>query len=286
MEKAAVNGKGGKAKKKSAPKAKKKSKSKRKSTFAPLLSFLQNEVVRFVAGVVFAILSIFTFVSILSYLFTWAEDQSLLSDDNLFSNIVTAENLGGKLGFLSANLLVSKWFGLGAFIIPFFFAGVAVYCFRRGRVRLLRLFTLSLMGCIVLSTVFSFIFSFTSAKTLFGDGAGGSYGYYINEWLVSMTGVFGAACIIGFFLILWIILLNTKIVQKITSLFDSLFNKKKETDGPEGIERQEEDEYMVEEDDEDEDEDDEEDDEDDEEDMVLRKRQERQERMGIPCLKL
>ena len=264
MEKAAVNGKGGKAKKKSAPKAKKKSKSKRKSTFAPLLSFLQNEVVRFVAGVVFAILSIFTFVSILSYLFTWAEDQSLLSDDNLFSNIVTAENLGGKLGFLSANLLVSKWFGLGAFIIPFFFAGVAVYCFRRGRVRLLRLFTLSLMGCIVLSTVFSFIFSFTSAKTLFGDGAGGSYGYYINEWLVSMTGVFGAACIIGFFLILWIILLNTKIVQKITSLFDSLFNKKKETDGPEGIERQEEDEYMVEEDDEDEDEDDEEDDDDEE----------------------
>ena len=262
MEKAAVNGKGGNAKKKSAPKAKKKSKSKRKSTFAPLLSFLQNEVVRFVAGVVFAILSIFTFVSILSYLFTWAEDQSLLSDDNLFSNIVTAENLGGKLGFLSANLLVSKWFGLGAFIIPFFFAGVAVYCFRRGRVRLLRLFTLSLMGCIVLSTVFSFIFSFTSAKTLFGDGAGGSYGYYINEWLVSMTGVFGAACIIGFFLILWIILLNTKIVQKITSLFDSLFNKKKETDGPEGIERQEEDEYMVEEDDEDEDEDEEEDEED------------------------
>ena len=249
MEKAAVNGKGGKAKKKSAPKAKKKSKSKRKSTFAPLLSFLQNEVVRFVAGVVFAILSIFTFVSILSYLFTWAEDQSLLSDDNLFSNIVTAENLGGKLGFLSANLLVSKWFGLGAFIIPFFFAGVAVYCFRRGRVRLLRLFTLSLMGCIVLSTVFSFIFSFTSAKTLFGDGAGGSYGYYINEWLVSMTGVFGAACIIGFFLILWIILLNTKIVQKITLFFDSLFNKKKETDELEGIERQEEDEYMVEEDD-------------------------------------
>ena len=147
---------------------------------APVLAFLQNEVVRFVAGVVFAILSIFTFVSLLSYLFTWAEDQSLLSDDNLFSNIVTAENIGGKLGFLSANLLVSRWFGLGAFIIPFFFAGVAVYCFRKGRVRLLRLFALSLMGCIVLSTAFSFIFSFTSAKALFGDGAGGSYGYYIN----------------------------------------------------------------------------------------------------------
>ena len=167
MEKAAVkkNRKGGKGKGK-------KKKAAGSSALAPVLAFLQNEVVRFVAGIVFAIIAVFTFVSILSYLFTWAEDQSLLSDDNLFSNIVTAENLGGKLGFLSANLLVSKWFGLGAFIIPFFFAGVSVYCFKKGRVRLLRLFALSLMGCIVLSSVFSFIFSFTSAKTLFGDGAG------------------------------------------------------------------------------------------------------------------
>ena len=193
---------------------------------APVLAFLQNEVVRFVAGTVFALLAVFTFVSLLSYLFTWAEDQSLLSDDNLFSNIVSAENMGGKIGFLSANLLVSRWFGLGSFVIPFFFAGVSVYCFRKGRIRLLRLSALSLMGCIVLSEVFSFIFSFTSAKDLFGDGAGGSYGYYINEWLVSMTGVFGAACIVLFFLVLWLILLNTKIVRRITGFFDSLFARR------------------------------------------------------------
>ena len=227
----------------------------------------------------FAILSIFTFVSLLSYLFTWAEDQSLLSDDNLFSNIVTAENIGGKLGFLSANLLVSRWFGLGAFIIPFFFAGVAVYCFRKGRVRLLRLFALSLMGCIVLSTAFSFIFSFTSAKALFGDGAGGSYGYYINEWLVSMTGVFGAACIIVFFLVLWIILLNTRIVRKITAFFDSLFAKREAAgaqspeedagmtgdDGPDG-DNEEEEEEEEEEDWDEEDEDDGDEEEEEEED--------------------
>lgn len=232
MEKTAVKGKGGKKKKKGAAGVRKKGGSgkaaapSRKNALEPVIAFLQNEVVRFVAGIVFAILSVFTFVSIISYLFTWAEDQSLLSDDNLFSNIVTAENMGGKLGFLSANVLVSRWFGLGAFIIPFFFAGVSIYCFRKGRIRLLRLFTLSLMGCIVLSTLFSFIFSFTSAKDLFGDGAGGSYGYYINEWLVSMTGVFGAACIILFFLVLWIVLLNTRIVRKITAFFDSLFAKK------------------------------------------------------------
>ena len=191
---------------------------------------MHNRNVRFVLGLVFALLAVFTLVSIVSYLFTWSEDQSLLSDDGIYSNAVTAENTGGKAGFMFANLLVSRWFGLGSFIIPFFFAGVSVYCFKEDKIRLLRLFFLSLMGCVVLSALFSYIFSFTSAKSMFGDGAGGSYGYYINEWLVSMTGAFGAACIILFFLVLWIILLNNKIVDKITSLFDSLFSRRAKSD--------------------------------------------------------
>ena len=191
---------------------------------------MHNRNVRFVLGLVFALLAVFTLVSIVSYLFTWADDQSLLSDDGIYSNAVTAENTGGKAGFLFANLLVSRWFGLGAFVIPFFFAGVSVYCFKKEKVRLLRLFFLSLMGCIVLSAMFSYIFSFTSAKSMFGDGAGGSYGYYVNEWLVSMTGAFGTACIILVFLVLWVMLLNHKIVDRITSLFDSLFSKRGKSD--------------------------------------------------------
>ena len=191
---------------------------------------MHNRNVRFVLGLVFALLAVFTLVSIVSYLFTWADDQSLLSDDGIYSNAVTAENTGGKAGFLFANLLVSRWFGLGSFVIPFFFAGVSVYCFKKEKVRLLRLFFLSLMGCIVLSALFSYIFSFTSAKSMFGDGAGGSYGYYVNEWLVSMTGAFGTACIILVFLVLWVMLLNHKIVDRITSLFDSLFSKRGKSD--------------------------------------------------------
>ena len=205
-------------------------KKKKKKGPSALDRLMHNRNVRFVLGLVFALLAVFTMVSIVSYLFTWAEDQSLLSDDGIYSNAVTAENTGGKAGFLFANLLVSRWFGLGAFVIPFFFAGVSVYCFKKEKVRLLRLFFLSLMGCIVLSALFSYIFSFTSAKSMFGDGAGGSYGYYVNEWLVSMTGAFGTACIILVFLVLWVILLNHKIVDRITSLFDSLFSKRGKSD--------------------------------------------------------
>ena len=179
---------------------KKKKKSRVRKSVPAVYMLLHNEVVRFVLGVVFSLLAVFTLVSIVSYLFTWGRD----------------------VGFFYARLLVSRWFGLGAFIIPFFFAGLAVYCFRKRGIRLMRLFVLSLTGCIVLSVLFSYIFSFTPARTMFGDGAGGSYGYYINEWLVSMTGEFGAACIILFFLILWAVMLNTRIVGRITAFFDSL----------------------------------------------------------------
>lgn len=205
-----------------------KGQAKKKKQTSPFIAFFRNEIVRFVAGSLFAILAVFTLVSFISYLFTWAEDQSLLSDDSIFSNVVKASNWGGKFGFLYSNLLISKWFGLGAFVFPFLFAGISAFCFKSGKVRILRLTLLSLMGCIVLSSLFSYIFSFTPATDIFGDGAGGSYGYYINEWLVSMTGRFGAGCIVLFFLGLWIILLNTKIVGIITRFFDSLFKNKGE----------------------------------------------------------
>ena len=120
-------------------------KKKKKKGPSALDRLMHNRNVRFVLGLVFALLAVFTLVSIVSYLFTWADDQSLLSDDGIYSNAVTAENTGGKAGFLFANLLVSRWFGLGAFVIPFFFAGVSVYCFKKEKVRLLRLFFLSLL---------------------------------------------------------------------------------------------------------------------------------------------
>jgi hypothetical protein len=74
--------------------------------------------------------------------------------------------------------------------------------------------------------MFSYIFSFTSLNTVFGEGAGGSYGFYLNEWLVNMVGPVAAGCLIGFLLLIWAILLNNKVVGFITRIFNSIFEKK------------------------------------------------------------
>ena len=142
-----------------------------------------------ICGLVALAISIYTFIALISYLFTWAQDQSSIMGTDIFSSLSTVENGGGKIGAKWANLLISKWFGLGAFIIPFFFGGVALFCLKIKKVRLLRLFFITVFGCILLSVLFSFIFSFTKVDRLFGTSAGGSYGYYVNNYLKTMIGV-------------------------------------------------------------------------------------------------
>lgn len=181
-----------------------------------------KKVLRFVCGAIFALLTVFTFYSLVTYLFTWNNDQSLLFQDNLMDNVVKARNGGGKLGFVWSNFLVAKLFGLGAFVVPFFFGGVSVFCFRKRDINLVRLFFLTLMGSIVLSMAFSFVFSLVGKFSLFGEGAGGSYGHYINEWLCAMLGNFGAGGVIVLLLLIWAVLLNDKVVDKINELFDKM----------------------------------------------------------------
>ena len=167
-------------------------------------------------------IAFYTFVSLLSYLFTWADDQSLFADDGVLSTVMHVENGGGKIGLVWANFLISKLFGLGAFIIPFFFGGVALFCLKIKKIRLLRLFFVSLFGCVIVSVAFSFIFSFTKFDSWFGNGAGGSYGYYVNEWLKSMLGNTGAASVIFIAIAAWAIAVNNKIVDRFNRWIDRI----------------------------------------------------------------
>ena len=184
----------------------------------------KQKIIRFIAGVFFGLVAVFTLVTLISYLFTWNKDQSLLSDPYMMSVRSDAVNGGGKIGFLWANFLVSKLFGLGAFIIPFFFGIVSIVCFKIKQFHLFRVFIYSLFGCIISSVIFSYIFAFTTNLTdLFGQGAGGSYGHYANVWLSDMLGVFGAGCVLLFLLIILLVLMDNRVIDWFQKLFDKIF---------------------------------------------------------------
>ncbi len=172
----------------------------------------RRDAVHLIIGLVALVISVFTLFSLISYVFTWADDQSLFHNKQMFDASVEVENGGGKLGLVWANFLVARLFGLGAFIVPFFFLGVALYCLRLKKVKLLRLFILSLLGCIIVSLAFSFVFSFTKVDDMFGSGAGGSYGYYMIGWLKNMIGGVGTGSIIALLLVSWLIVVNGNII--------------------------------------------------------------------------
>ena len=185
----------------------------------------RKEGLYLICGLVFLALAIYTLIALVSYVFTWAQDQSHYVGTDIFSSLSTVENGGGKIGLWWAKLLVSKLFGLGAFIIPFFFFGVALFCLKIKRVKLLRLFFITVFGCILISVFFSFVFSFTSVDRLFGTSAGGSYGFAVNKWLKSMLGTPGTAAILILAIIGWCIIINKSLIKKISGGFEKVGQK-------------------------------------------------------------
>ena len=210
-----------KAKEKSAGKSKSGSKARPKRKAAParrqrpvrepLLNDERRRIVRIVLGVLCGLLTLYTLVALISYVFTWTSDQSLSYDPQLFSMDSAAENAGGKIGYLWANLLISKWFGLGAFAIPVFLGFLTVYCFRLKKVNLLRVFLLCAFGAVIFSVLLAYIFSFTSLSSMLGSGAGGSYGHYANNWMCDKLGKAGMAGVLLLVLFLYACLLTPKV---------------------------------------------------------------------------
>ena len=86
--------------------------------------------VRLLTGILLALIALYTLATLISYIFTWSKDQSLLSNPELFSPGQRAFNIGGKLGFLWANLLVAKLFGFGAFTLPLFVGALSAFFHR------------------------------------------------------------------------------------------------------------------------------------------------------------
>lgn len=225
-----------------------KEKKKKSQENAPVPSFV--ETVRLLFGLLFVVLSVYTVIALLSYLFTWVEDQSLLTRPDVWSAIVPVENGGGKLGFFWANLLISKLFGLGAFVFPLFFFSLGVYCLKLKRVNLVRVSFLTIYGAIIISLLFSFILGFTPMDDWFGNGAGGSYGYFVNRWLIAMLGATGAGSLVVLLFLIWLIVINKSLVHWINRTLFSLFSfsgKRAKKEAKANLEAQERAEQIVEE---------------------------------------
>lgn len=188
---------------------KKSGKSRKKS--AECIPGQWSRIFRITAGLFFAAASIYSFAALLSYIFTWTADQSLLTTPGMMSSGVSAENAGGKIGFLWADLLVSRLFGIGAFAVPAFLGAIAIFFLRIRKVNLVKIFAVSVLGAILVSAAASFVALLAGETAFLGGIPGGAYGHFATKWLQSAIGTFGTGCAIVLFAIIWAMLFSGKV---------------------------------------------------------------------------
>ena len=200
-----------------------KKKKKKKAARGPLISQETKVAIRLLFGLLCLAVTILVTASLISYAFTWKSDFSIKSNPEMWSEGVQIQNICGKTGYLIADFLIGRLFGVGAYCLPVFLIALTIGCLRIRKVRLIRIFLLCLMGSIVISLAASYISGFWDSFVL-STGAGGSYGYYCNKWLCATLGQLGAGLVIGLLFILWLVLCSRKVALAIDNFVLKAFN--------------------------------------------------------------
>lgn len=146
-----------------------------------------------IVGAFSLLISVFLFISFISYLFTWKQDQAVAQQGlaALFDNDKPVANLLGRLGAVISHFFVFKAFGVASFLICTFFFVVGVnLLFRRKIFSIWRNLKYVTVGLLVLSVSLSFVF----ANSIFPFGGG--VGDMLSGKLTGAVGTIGTAAIL------------------------------------------------------------------------------------------
>ncbi|MBL7950938.1 MAG: DNA translocase FtsK 4TM domain-containing protein [Flavobacteriales bacterium] len=163
--------------------------------WAKFKAFLASERTHKVGGLFLVLGSAYLLVAFTSFLFTWRIDQDLIgrSWGEIFSPEVQAENWLGKLGALTANQFIYKWFGVAAFglVLWSFLAGVRILL-GKWLLPVKRTLGWTAMAMLWFPTVLGFLFR---GEYMF---LGGGIGFAITKHLTTLLGNFGTGALIVF----------------------------------------------------------------------------------------
>ena len=188
----------------------KKEKHSRFSFFSTLTPEKKSAILKYTGLTVF-VLTMFTLVSTLSYLFTWDADQSLLTHPEMVDKNVDVANLGGKIGYKWSFFLVARCFGLGSFALIFLMGAVAYRLFFWNRhIGLLRTSFITVSGAFLTSLLLAFVSICFGSDTSFGGGLGGDAGSAVIEWMINLVGSIVTALVLIALVVAWLIVSNRK----------------------------------------------------------------------------
>lgn len=226
------------------------------SKLAAIKTFLGNERTRFVTGLILCILTIYVGLSLISFFFTGAADQSKIENVpllDLLSYTGAVENWTGVRGAFLSDLLMNRWFGIASFMILYFLGSMGAKLMNLCHVSLLKRFLFCAATLIWGSVFFAFVFVKGYEDSFIY--LGGQHGYYLSEACITNIGIPGTILLLlGSFLII-AVFTSKKTIPFLQRLFAFgwLRNRLKKRDNqvsteetPETMESPEEEEIMPE----------------------------------------
>ncbi len=166
-------------------------------------SFLTDERIKFIFGILITGFAIYLLLACVSYLFWWKTDQSLPADEVISGSEIAVRNWSGKSGHFLAEMLIKFGFGFGAFFVPLIFGTVGLYLLNFPKIKPFKLIAKFTFAAIILSLLLGYIFHFS--KDYLGAGPGGAQGYFITNWLNAFMGKVGTGVLMAFLTISYLI---------------------------------------------------------------------------------
>ncbi|MBP5539571.1 MAG: DNA translocase FtsK [Bacteroidales bacterium] len=174
-------------------------------------------------GALLLVVSVLSFLSFVSYFFTWKADYSLIYDtDTVIKSSSSISNWGSSLGFKWAHLLVGKWLGAAALVLLVPMVAGVCKIFKKGHVRFLRVCVLSLTGMYILALLFSFIGIHASLEYLLPAGLGGDAGAVSVRFLEDAVKPVVTALILAILVIQWLSIARPSFFDRLSSVRISL----------------------------------------------------------------
>jgi DNA segregation ATPase FtsK/SpoIIIE, S-DNA-T family len=166
-------------------------------------SFITDERIKFVFGILITGFAIYLLLACVAYLFWWKTDLSIADSDIVSGSDIAVKNWSGKSGHFLAKMIINNGFGFGAFFIPLIFGTIGLYLLRFPNLKPFRLIVKFAFAAIILSLILGFIFS--TSNTYLGSGPGGAQGYHVIRWLNAFMGMVGTGVILTFLTVSYLV---------------------------------------------------------------------------------
>lgn len=175
--------------------AKKESKEKKDKKPGKVMTIIKDERFSFVIGIVLAFITLYITLALISFLFSGAHDQSIVTDSVARSEMKReVQNWTGIRGACIAEFLINECFGIASYIlliIPFAIS-----------LKLLKVYEKPIWKAILFPLLFTswvplmsdFIFGSLLDRSFFSIG--GAYGAYMSDTLISNIGYPGTLMVI------------------------------------------------------------------------------------------